>query len=89
MSYFPRRPWVAPELGYQPDLRIGALSAGGGALVKSVQEAEQQGLLSDEDGTAVYKAAKDTRGGQKQWWLEVGMGVGGGILLGYLLGKAF
>lgn len=71
----------------RPDVTIGALSPAGNGVVTAITTAERQSQLNDEDGAAVYKAAKDTRGGQKQFWLELGMGVGGGLLVGYLLGK--
>lgn len=73
----------------QPDVVVGALSPGGNGIVTSITQAERGGQLNDDDGQAIYKAAKDTRGGQKQWWIELGIGVGGGLIIGYLLGKAF
>lgn len=67
--------------------RIGALTAGGNGLVSSIAAAENAGQLNDEDGAAIFKRAKDTRGGQKQYWIELGIGIGSGLLVGYLLGK--
>lgn len=68
---------------------IGAQSPAGQALLQSLTAAEAQGSLNDEDGLALYKASKDTKGGQRQWWLELGMAAAGGILVGWLIGRAF
>jgi hypothetical protein len=68
---------------------VGALTASGKTLVQGISAAEQQGALSDDDGTALYKAAKDTRGGQRQWWLELGITAGAGVFVGWLIGRAY
>lgn len=70
-------------------MSIGAMSETGTIITTGITQANAQKTLSDEDGQGIYKAARDTNGGKKSWWLDLGIAAGVGVLGGYLLGKAF
>lgn len=71
----------------RPMVATGAVTPTTQAAIQAFQTADQQNALPVEDADALYAAAKNTTQGKKDWYIDIGISIGGGLLLGYLLGK--
>lgn len=71
----------------RPMVATGAVTPTTQAAIQAFQAADQQNALPVEDADALYSAAKNTTQGKRDWYIDVGVSVGAGVLLGYLLGK--